>query len=216
MNANDKFYARDAHVDAAAVTPLPNSRKVYVAGSRPDIRVPMREIAQSDTPAASARRRIRRSSSTTLRARTPIRRRDRHPRAACAARAVDRASAATPSARGPTRRTARARLADPSCRPALRPAAQPLRGEARRATSRRCTTRGAASSRRRWSSSRSARTCSAMDAAARPEIVTRQHPGESLRRGDPARSSRRSSCATRSRAAARSSRRTSTTPRASR
>ena len=30
--------------------PLPNSRKVYVEGSRPDIRVPMREITQSDTP----------------------------------------------------------------------------------------------------------------------------------------------------------------------
>ena len=51
MNANDRFYARDAHVDAAAVAPLPNSRKVFVAGSRDDIRVPMREIAQSDTPA---------------------------------------------------------------------------------------------------------------------------------------------------------------------
>ena len=52
MNANDKFYARDAHVDSAAVTPLPNSRKIYVEGSRADIRVPMREIAQSDTPAS--------------------------------------------------------------------------------------------------------------------------------------------------------------------
>src|SRR3954447_15644308 len=52
MNANDQFFARDAHVDAAAVEPLPNSRKIYVEGSRPDIRVPMREIAQSDTPAA--------------------------------------------------------------------------------------------------------------------------------------------------------------------
>jgi phosphomethylpyrimidine synthase len=52
MNANDKFYARDALVDGAAVTPLPNSRKIHVAGSRPDIRVPMREIAQSDTPAS--------------------------------------------------------------------------------------------------------------------------------------------------------------------
>uniref|UniRef100_UPI003571345C phosphomethylpyrimidine synthase ThiC n=1 Tax=Chitinilyticum piscinae TaxID=2866724 RepID=UPI003571345C len=30
--------------------PLPNSRKVYVEGSRPDIRVPMREISQDDTP----------------------------------------------------------------------------------------------------------------------------------------------------------------------
>lgn len=49
MNANEKFIAADAHVDAAAIAPLPNSRKIYVAGSRPDIRVPMREIAQSAT-----------------------------------------------------------------------------------------------------------------------------------------------------------------------
>jgi len=52
MNANDQFFARDAHVDAAAVEPLPSSRKIYVEGSRADIRVPMREIAQSDTPAS--------------------------------------------------------------------------------------------------------------------------------------------------------------------
>jgi phosphomethylpyrimidine synthase len=52
MNANDQFFARDAKVDAAAVEPLPASRKIYVEGSRPDIRVPMREIAQTDTPAS--------------------------------------------------------------------------------------------------------------------------------------------------------------------
>jgi phosphomethylpyrimidine synthase len=52
MNANDQFFARDAKVDAAAVEPLPASRKIYVEGSRPDIRVPMREIAQGDTPAS--------------------------------------------------------------------------------------------------------------------------------------------------------------------
>jgi len=52
MNANDQFYARDAQVDAAAVAPLPNSRKIYVEGSRADLRVPMREIAQAETPAA--------------------------------------------------------------------------------------------------------------------------------------------------------------------
>ena len=52
MNANDQFYARDAHVDAAAVAPLPASRKIHVQGSRPDLRVPMREISQSDTPAS--------------------------------------------------------------------------------------------------------------------------------------------------------------------
>ena len=38
MNANEKFIAADAHVDAAAIQPLPNSRKIYVEGSRPDIR----------------------------------------------------------------------------------------------------------------------------------------------------------------------------------
>ena len=37
-------------VDSAAIQPLPNSRKIYVGGSRPDIRVPMREISQADTP----------------------------------------------------------------------------------------------------------------------------------------------------------------------
>ncbi|MEX3932561.1 phosphomethylpyrimidine synthase ThiC [Paraburkholderia phymatum] len=50
MNANPKFISANAHVDEAAVAPLPNSRKVYVTGSQPDIRVPMREITQSDTP----------------------------------------------------------------------------------------------------------------------------------------------------------------------
>jgi len=52
MNANPQFIAATAHVDDAAVHPLPNSRKVYVQGSRPDIQVPMREISQADTPAS--------------------------------------------------------------------------------------------------------------------------------------------------------------------
>src|SRR5262245_19011746 len=52
MNANPKFLSATASVDEAAVKPLPNSRKIYVEGSRPDLRVPMREIAQSDTPAS--------------------------------------------------------------------------------------------------------------------------------------------------------------------
>ena len=50
MNAPEKFLASTARVDHAAVEPLPNSRKVHVVGSRPDLRVPMREIRQSDTP----------------------------------------------------------------------------------------------------------------------------------------------------------------------
>ncbi len=51
MNANPQFLAKDAHVDEAAVKPLPRSHKIHVQGSRPDIRVPFREISQSDTPA---------------------------------------------------------------------------------------------------------------------------------------------------------------------
>ncbi|HEY5763613.1 MAG TPA: phosphomethylpyrimidine synthase ThiC [Rhodocyclaceae bacterium] len=50
MNAKDQFIAATAHVDSAAVEPLPNSRKVYIEGSRPDLRVPMREISQATTP----------------------------------------------------------------------------------------------------------------------------------------------------------------------
>jgi phosphomethylpyrimidine synthase len=46
MNANPKFLAATAHVDDAAVRPLPNSRKVYVG----PLRVPMREVSQADTP----------------------------------------------------------------------------------------------------------------------------------------------------------------------
>jgi phosphomethylpyrimidine synthase len=52
MNARQPFIATEARVDEAAIQPLPSSRKIYVAGARPDIRVPMREIAQGDTPAS--------------------------------------------------------------------------------------------------------------------------------------------------------------------
>jgi phosphomethylpyrimidine synthase len=52
MHAKTDFHSADAHVDAAAIAPLPNSRKIYVTGSQPDLRVPMREISQSDTPAS--------------------------------------------------------------------------------------------------------------------------------------------------------------------
>jgi phosphomethylpyrimidine synthase len=51
LNANPKFLAATAEVDADAIAPLPMSSKVYATGSRADIRVPMREIRQSDTPA---------------------------------------------------------------------------------------------------------------------------------------------------------------------
>ncbi len=41
---------KSATVDTDSVQPFPKSRKVYVEGSRPDIRVPMREITLDDTP----------------------------------------------------------------------------------------------------------------------------------------------------------------------
>ena len=50
--ANPKFIAASARIDDGAVEPLPNSRKVYVTGSRADVRVPMREVSQADTPAS--------------------------------------------------------------------------------------------------------------------------------------------------------------------
>jgi len=53
MNARLDFKAAEAHVDDAAVQPLPKSRKVYAQGSRADIRVPMREITQSETHTSS-------------------------------------------------------------------------------------------------------------------------------------------------------------------
>ena len=52
MNAPLKFDAATAIVDSAAIAPFPNSTKVFIEGSRPDIRVPMRAVAQDDTPAS--------------------------------------------------------------------------------------------------------------------------------------------------------------------
>ena len=44
------FTSEQARVDDASIAPLPNSEKIYVTGSRADIRVPMRKISQDDTP----------------------------------------------------------------------------------------------------------------------------------------------------------------------
>lgn len=42
--------SQTARVDDASIQPFPNSQKIYVTGSRDDIRVPMREVSLSDTP----------------------------------------------------------------------------------------------------------------------------------------------------------------------
>src|SRR5690606_39687639 len=52
MSAIPEDLARRTRELAEEVTrPFPNSRRVYVRGSRADLRVPMREIAQSPTKA---------------------------------------------------------------------------------------------------------------------------------------------------------------------
>ena len=161
MNANDKFYARDAHVDSAAVTPLPSSRKIYVEGSRADLRVPMREIAQSDTPASFGAEKnppivVYDTSGpyTDPQATIDIRR----GLPALRARWIDERGDTVPLD-GLTSAYGRARLADPELA-GLRFELhrKPRRAKSAEPTSRRCTTRGAASSRPRWNSSRSART----------------------------------------------------------
>jgi phosphomethylpyrimidine synthase len=48
----DEFIQRTAELSSSSTRPLDGSRKVYVQGSRPDIRVPMREIDLEDTPAS--------------------------------------------------------------------------------------------------------------------------------------------------------------------
>lgn len=54
MNADadvkNKRLRETALVDQASIQPFPRSQKVYVEGSRADIRVPMREITLDDTP----------------------------------------------------------------------------------------------------------------------------------------------------------------------
>ena len=46
------FLDNTARLSEEITQPFPNSRKIYVQGSRPDIRVGMREIDQADTPAS--------------------------------------------------------------------------------------------------------------------------------------------------------------------
>ena len=47
--------SRSISADAITRTAFPNSTKVYVEGSRPDIRVPMREIALAPTVSGATR-----------------------------------------------------------------------------------------------------------------------------------------------------------------
>ena len=52
MSVKQQLLSQTAKVEQASVQPFANSRKIYVPGSRADIQVPMREIAQTPTPTA--------------------------------------------------------------------------------------------------------------------------------------------------------------------
>ncbi len=53
MNAApEELLPETTRLSEGATRPFPASRKIYVQGSRPDLRVPMREVVQQDTPLA--------------------------------------------------------------------------------------------------------------------------------------------------------------------
>ncbi len=52
MKTNQTSNGQPVSLDGPGITQYPGSRKIHVTGSRPDIRVPMREISLSDTPAS--------------------------------------------------------------------------------------------------------------------------------------------------------------------
>ena len=140
--------------------PIPGSRKIHVDGSRADLRVPMREVALTDTPLVFGAEKnapiaLVRHLRAVHRSASAYRSRRRSGAAACAldrrARRQRNAVAAEFGIRAQARRRSEARRGAFSARAQSRRAQSPAR------MCRRCTTRAAASSRRRWNSSRSAR-----------------------------------------------------------
>ena len=199
--------------------------KIHVEGSLPGVRVPMREIAQSRRRQTHVRAAENESAGRRLRHLGPVHRSgggDRHPRGPAAA-----ARARGSTARGDVEELPERHLrVRPARAPPIRssPALRFRTCSARRAAPRPGAQRHAdalRAQRHRHAGDgvhRDPREPAARRGAARrcAELRRAQHPGQTLRRGDPDGRSRPSSCATRSRAAARSSRPTSTTRRPSR
>ncbi len=52
MSRDAEVHERVTELNSEVVRPFPQSTKVHVEGSRPDVRVPMREVAQDPTPAS--------------------------------------------------------------------------------------------------------------------------------------------------------------------
>ena len=162
--------------------PIPGSRKIFVEGSRPDLRVAMREIALSQTPTLfGGEDNPPLTVYDTSGAYTDPRRDDRpRRRPGAAARAVDRRARRHRGAAAACRSEfGRGREHDPQARRGALPGTARCRAWPGPApTSPRCTTRAAASSRRRWNTSRSARTSAWTRSAMR--MLLQQHPGESF------------------------------------
>ena len=45
----EEFVRKTARLSDEVTRPFPSSRKIHIQGSRPDIRVPMREVTQTAT-----------------------------------------------------------------------------------------------------------------------------------------------------------------------
>ncbi|CKK51135.1 thiamine biosynthesis protein ThiC [Neisseria meningitidis] len=73
-SGNEARELADLSEDIGIRFKYPNSERVYLQGSRDDIRVPLREIRQDDTYTAQARKPTRRFPSMTPAACTAIQR----------------------------------------------------------------------------------------------------------------------------------------------
>ncbi|MGD8560831.1 MAG: phosphomethylpyrimidine synthase ThiC [Gammaproteobacteria bacterium] len=62
----DECLSETAKLNDASIEPFPNSRKIYVEGSRPDVRVPMREITVTDTPLAGKGSQVEKNDPVTV------------------------------------------------------------------------------------------------------------------------------------------------------
>ena len=199
MNANPKFIAATAHVDEAAVQPLPSSRKVYVEGSRADIRVPMREITQTDTPAAFGAE--KNPPGLRLRHQRPLHRSrgaDRHSLGPCAvAREMDRGARRHRAARrthvalrpgAPRRREARRAALRPEAHAAPREGGRQRDADALRAPRHRHAGDGVHRDPREPAPARVSRGAARLGPMGRKmaDLLGRQHRGESFGASIPA------------------------------
>ena len=205
MNIHDKSLTPKVTTGA-----LPASKKVHSAPEdRPDIAVPLREIALS-RPGPAGVPRLRHLRPLHGRKRGDRRREGPAPRAAGLGRGARRRRRATRAATS-SRRTTATRPATGS--PATSPTSSSRCAAPATRRSPRWNARAPGSSPTRWSTSPTAKTLAASRCWSGPG--TRWPTARaSARRSRP--SSRRNSCATRWRAGAQSSRRTSTTPSLSR